>query len=385
MLKKLFIKNYNKTSDSKVRNNYGIVAGIFGIISNIVLGLLKVLIGYLTNSVTIIADAVNNITDTIASTLTVTGFKMAGKKPSEEHPYGYARYEYVANLFVSLFVLVMGAFFAKESVLKILNPEVITISTITYVVLIVAILVKMVQVYVYLDFSKAIKSATLKATATDSINDIITTSAILISMIIMSLFNVNIDGLIGLFVSLFIVYNACWMLKDAINPLIGIMPTKEQVESIKNKIMSYESVLGVHDLIIHNYGINYDFVTVHVEIDDKMSFTKAHQIADNIEEDFYNDLNINITVHMDPIEINNKETNAIKDIVLSHLNKLDKHIEIHDFRVIKNKNTIKVLFDLVEPFDKDYELNFVTKYLTNKMESKDSKYIFIIKIDRPLS
>ena len=384
MLAKLFIKNYQNVDNTKVRNRYGMVAGVFGIITNLFLGCSKLVIGYIANSITIMADAVNNLSDTIASILTLIGFKISDKKPSEIHPYGYARYEYVANLFVSLFVLGIGLLFAQKSFLKIFHPEPINLDLITFIILIIAILIKGLQVYVYLSFAKTIKSETLKSTAADSRNDIITTSTIFVSLIVMAIFHINIDGLIAFIVSLFIIYNAIGLLRNSLNPLIGIKPTPKQVTEISTKLLSYDEVLGIHDLVIHNYGVNYDFVTVHIELNEELTFLKAHQIADLIEEDFYNDLGINITIHMDPVCLNNTIIDDIKAIVLDNLYHLDSEISLHDFRLIKNRETTKILFDCVTPFESDYTAKRITNYLKRKMnpEDKKSKYTFIIKIDK---
>jgi hypothetical protein len=206
--------------------------------------------------------------------------------------------------------------------------------------------------------------------------------AILISMIFMSLFKINIDGYMALFVSFYIVYNAIIMLSKSMDPLIGIRPTKVQVKIIKEKLNSYEDVNGIHDLVIHNYGVNNDFVTVHIEMDENLSFLKVHQVADLIEEDFYNDYGINITVHVDPINYSDPVVRHLKKRIIILLKKLDKKITIHDFRIIKNKKSIKILFDCVTPFSKDYNEKDITDYLKREMNFGKNKYVFIIKIDK---
>lgn len=382
MIKQIFIKDYEKTDDSVVRNRYGITAGIFGIITNLFLGATKLIVGALSGSISIMADAVNNISDMVASILTIAGFKISSKKPSEEHPYGYARYEYVADLFVSLFVLIIGLVFIKNAIYKIIHPENLVINIYTFGILFLAVVVKLLQVKLYLNFAKAIKSNTLISTAKDSRNDVITTMAIILSMIIMSYYHINIDGLMALLVSIYIIINAIMMLSNSLDPLIGIKPTPEQVAMIKGKLNSYEDVLGIHDLVIHNYGVNNDFVTVHIEMDENLTFLKAHQIADIIEEDFYNDLGINITIHVDPVDYYDPQVNKLHKKVASLLKKMDKKITIHDFRIIKNHKGVKILFDCVTPFSSNYEEKDVTDYLKEKLNNNKQKYIFIIKIDK---
>mgnify|MGYP003291098875 CR=1 FL=1 len=243
--------------------------------------------------------------------LLLSRFKLSSKKPDKEHPYGYARYEYVAGFVIAILMLIMGLTFAKESIVKIFNPEELTINSVTYIILVIAIIGKIIQMFVYLDFAKAIDSNTLKTNAIDTRNDIISTTAILISMIIMGIFHINLDGILGLAVSGLIIYSATGMIKEVLEPIIGIVPTEEQVEEITKKLLSYESVEGIHDLVIHNYGVHNDFVTVHVEIDSTLEIMKAHDMMDNIEKDFRDELGIALTIHTDPIIINDPETDKL--------------------------------------------------------------------------
>ena len=383
MLKKLFIKNYKNTDDPVVRNQYGNVAGIFGIVTNLVLGIIKLIIGLISNSVSIMADAANNIADTASSVLTIVGFKLSSKKPDKEHPYGFARYEYVAGFVIAIFMLVMGLTFAKESLIKIFNPEELTINAVTYIILAVAILGKGLQMFVYLDFAKAINSNTLKTNAVDTRNDIISTTAILISMIIMGIFKINIDGLLGLVVSGFVIYSSIGMIKEVLEPIIGIIPTEEQVNQITEKILKYDHVEGIHDLVIHNYGVHNDFVTVHVEIDSKMDITIAHDLMDNIEKDFKDELGIQLTIHMDPIVVGDPEIDKLQTLVINAIHKLDKDLKIHDFRVVKGVTHTNILFDCIVPYEKDHTDESIIKYLLETIKPEKEQYFYIVQIDRP--
>ncbi len=383
MLKKLFIKNYTNTNDPEVRNNYGKVAGIFGIVSNLILGIIKLIIGSISNSISIMADAVNNISDTASSILTIIGFKLANKKPDKKHPYGYARYEYVSGFVISLFMLIMGVLFAKESITKIIHPEELIINKVTYIILILAILGKGLQMLVYLDFSKAINSNTLKANAIDTRNDIISTTAILISMIIMGISNINIDAYLGLAVSGFAIYSAIGAIKEVLEPIIGIVPTEEQVNEIKEKILSYEYVEGVHDLVIHNYGVHNDFVTVHVEINSNMEIIKAHDLMDNIEKDFKDELGIDLTIHMDPIVVGNSKVDNLQKQVIETLKKLDTDLKIHDFRIVEGITHTNILFDCVVPHEKNHTLEDIVKHLEKFIVPEKELYYYVIEIDRP--
>ena len=383
MLKKLFIKNYKNTDDPLVRNQYGKVAGIFGIFTNLVLGIIKLIIGLISHSVSIMADAANNIADTASSVLTIIGFKLSNKKPDKDHPYGYARYEYVAGFVIAILMLMMGLTFAKEALVKVFNPEELVINWITYLILVIAIIGKGIQMLVYLDFSKAINSNTLKANAVDTRNDIISTTAILISMIIMGIFKINIDGLLGLAVSGFVIYSSINMIKEVLEPIIGIIPTEEQVEEITKKLLSYDCVEGIHDLVIHNYGVHNDFVTVHVEIDSKMDIMKAHDLMDNIEKDFKEDLGIALTVHMDPIVVGDPRIDKLQEKVIQIIHKLDKDLKIHDFRVVEGITHTNILFDCIVPYEKNYTDESLKEILSKELVPETGVYYYIIQIDRP--
>lgn len=385
MLKRLFIKNFSNTQDPDVRANYGKVAGAFGITTNLILGIIKLIIGTISNSVSIMADAINNIADTASSVLTMIGFKLSNKKPDQKHPYGYARYEYVAGFVIAILMLIMGLTFAKESIIKIFNPEELTINTVTYVILVIAIIGKLIQMFVYLDFAKAIDSNTLKTNAVDTRNDIISTTAILISMIIMGITGLNIDGILGLAVSGLIIYSAVGMIKEVLEPIIGIVPTEEQVEEISKKLLSYENVQGIHDLVIHNYGVHNDFVTVHVEIDSKLDIMKAHDMMDNIEKDFKDELGIALTIHMDPIELNNPKIDKLHKLVIESLKKLDKDLKIHDFRIVEGITHTNILFDCIVPFEKDFDKDLITEHLLKTIKPEKEIYYYVIEIDRPFS
>lgn len=383
MLKKLFIKNYKNTNDPDIRNSYGKVAGIFGIFTNLILGIIKFIIGIISHSVSIMADAANNIADMASSTLTIIGFKLSSKKPDKEHPYGHARYEYVAGLIIAILMLIMGLTFAKESLVKIFNPEELVINTVTYIILGIAVLGKILQMLVYLDFSKAIESNTLKANAIDTRNDIISSTAILISMVIMGIFKINIDGYLGLAVSLFVVYSAYNTIKEVLEPIIGILPTEERTNMIKNKLLSYECVLGIHDLVLHNYGVNNDFVTVHVEIDSNIEMLKAHDLIDNIERDFKNEFGIDLTIHMDPVVVGNETVDTLHKLVITSLKKLDKDLQIHDFRIVEGITHTNILFDCVVPYEKNYTLDDIINHLNKTIIPEKVSYYYVIEIDRP--
>lgn len=364
------------------RNQYGLLAGFAGITINLILGVIKLLAGLLTNSISIIIDSVNNITDTISSVITLIGFKLANKRPDKNHPYGYARYEYVSGLFIALFMLLTGIIFAKESIIKIINPENLTITKTTFIILIIAIIGKSILLKIYKDYYKKTKSKTIKTNITDTKNDILTTTVILISMITIKKLNINIDGILGLLVSIFIIITSVKTLKEVLAPIIGEIPSQDQIETIKNKLLSYNYVQGIHDLVIHNYGIKNDFITVHVEIDSRINTIKAHDLIDNIENDFKKE-NINLTIHMDPVIIGNKKIDKFKTKIEKELKNLNQNLSIHDIRIIDQKTKTKILFDCVIPYETKITKEEIKTYLETKIKSKTTKYEFLIEIDRP--
>ena len=272
-----------------------------------------------------------------------------------------------------------GLLFAYESILKIINPKELNLSIIVYIILVVSILLKIVQMYVYNNYSKKINSKTLKALSIDTRNDILSTSVILIAMIVMNIFNINIDGILGLIVSLFVIYSSVNALIETIQPLIGVRPSKKEVKAIKKKILSYDYVLGVHDLMIHNYGVSNNFVTVHVELDSSLSMIKAHDLIDLIENDFKENMDTLITIHIDPVIVGHEKLDKIKEEILNCVKELNSKITIHDFRMIHGKYKRLIIFDAVVPFECDYDDEYIEKYLKNKFKNYD----FNIEIDRP--
>ena len=383
MLKRLLIKDYKNTQDAKVRARYANVAGAFGVITNLGLGIIKVLVGSATHSVSIMADAANSLSDCATSVLTIVGFQLASKKPDHEHPYGHARYEYVAGFVIALFMLAMGCVFAKEAVVKIIYPQELEINALTYIMLFVAILGKVSQILVYSNFSKAIGSKTLEANAQDTRNDIVTSASIFVAMLIMGIFRVNIDGYLALCVSLFVIVSSIKTLGEELEPIIGIVPTPQRVKEITNALKAYDVVIGIHDLAIHNYGVHNDFVTVHVEVDASMSMLEAHDKIDNIEKDFRNKMGIALTIHMDPVIVGDPKLDVLKEKVSQALQKLDATLQFHDIRMVDGPSHTNVVLDCEVPQDKDYTSSFISNYLDRSV-SWDNQLYFVVEIDHPM-
>ena len=390
-IRKLFVKNYQDTQNPKVRTRYGLSAGIFGIVTNAILFAFKLAIGLIGNSITIVADAINNFSDAGSSVVTLVGFKLSAAPPDKDHPFGHARYEYIASLFVSVVVLFIGIMLFKSSIEKCITPEQVSVSVYTYVVLGVAIAMKLVQMLLYLDFSKAIGSGALKASAVDSRNDVLTTFAVLISTIVIDVAGdkispkVSVDGIMGIAVSLFIIVSSVLLLKDAISPILGEKPPKELVDKITAKILSYDGVIGVHDLVVHSYGENHCFVVAHVEVPADVEITKSHDVIDNIEHDFWNEMQVRITIHMDPVDTKNKQLAALKLRAQTALANLDESLTLHDFRLVSGQTHTNMLFDVVIPYDSKYTLSDVKSAMEKEFGNDEIKYFFVIDVDRKMS
>lgn len=391
LFRKAFIKNYENVTDPKVRNRYGVCAGIIGIVSNAILFVVKIVAGIIGGSITIIADAINNLSDAGSSVVTLVGFKLSSTPPDKDHPFGHARYEYVTGLLVSMMVLFLGIALLKSSIEKVISPTPVEVSVFTYVVLSVSIVLKLVQMLVYTDFSKAISSNALKASAQDSRNDSLTTLAVLISTIIIDVCGdrinpkVSVDGIMGIAVSLFIIVSSVLLLKDAISPLLGEKPPKELVDKITAKILSYDGVIGVHDLVVHSYGANHCFVVAHVEVPADVDIVKSHDIIDNIEHDMWNDMHVRLNIHMDPIDTKNKQLAHLKERVRMAVYALDPELSIHDFRIVNGDTHVNLVFDVVVPYDSKITLNDVHSACEKEFNNDETKYYFVIDMDRKMA
>lgn len=297
----LFIKNSDSIQDEKVRERYGVVSGMTGIICNLLLFAGKIIVGLLSGAISIVADAFNNLSDAGSSIITLIGFKMAGKPADKGHPYGHGRIEYLSSLFIAVFIIMMGIELFKTSVEHILHPDVVEISTGLYIVLILSIAVKCWMYFFNRKLGRKINSSALLATATDSISDTISTFAVLIGMVIYQFTNFNIDGWIGLLVAIFILYAGVRTAWDSANPLIGSAPDEGLVEGINHLVLSHPEIQGMHDLLIHNYGPTHSDISLHVEMSGQLDLIKAHAIVDHIERELEEKYSCDVTIHIDPL------------------------------------------------------------------------------------
>ncbi len=349
LLVKLFVKKYEATGVPEVRASYGKLSGIVGIVCNVLLFGVKFLLGTLTASVAITADAFNNLGDASSGIVSFLGFKMASRPADKEHPYGHARYEYLAGLMVCVLIMVIGVELLKESFLKILHPEPVEFSWITIAVLLAAIGVKLWLAAFNRTLGKRIKSQTLLATAADSRNDVIATGTVVLATILSHVTRLSLDGYMGLLVALFILYSGVNLVKETLDPILGKAADEELVKEIEKRITGYPGVLGTHDLMIHDYGPGRLFGSVHVEVAAEEDVLKSHDMVDNIERDFFNELNIHLIVHMDPIITKDESVRNLRHWLAKEVKKVHEELTIHDLRVVPGETHTNVIFDCVVP------------------------------------
>jgi len=378
---KKFIKNYEDVNNSHVRENYGELGSIIGIIANVILSVSKISIGTLFNSVSIMADGINNLSDTGSSVITLIGFKMAGKPADRDHPFGHARLEYISGLVVSFVILFLGLQLVKTSFDKIINPEPLEFSIIMILVLMFSIIVKLWLCRFNGKLGDEISSATMKATSMDSRNDVITTSVILVAILISKMTGLQIDGYMGVFVALFIIYSGVNILKDILNPLLGELPNNQFIEEIENKIMEYDGIINIHDLVVHNYGPNRYFATVHAEVDAKEDILISHDLIDNIERDFLEDLDINLVIHLDPVITDDKEIDELRNVTHNIIKSIDENLSMHDFRVVKGTTHTNLIFDVVIPLEHGIKTNELVDKIDELIKAENETYYAVITID----
>lgn len=382
LFKKLFIKNYQDTSNPAVRTRYGTASGLLGIFANALLFALKLFAGILSGSIAVIADAINNLSDFLTSIITLVGFRLSARPADKEHPYGHARIEYVTALIVAFLILMIGIETGRASIDKLLAVSPTDFSIITCAILGASIIVKLILSKVFNDLSKDIDSDALRAMSTDSRNDVISTFVVLVCAIIGLTTGLSLDGWLGIAVSLFVIYSAINLIKETIDPLLGVPPEKEFIQKIENKLKSYDGILDIHDLVVHNYGPTKTFATVHIEVDCKIDVMISHDLSDNIERDFYREMGIILVCHLDPVNVDDPETCALKSELFALIKSLDDKLSFHDFRVVKGVTHTNVIFDVVLPFDAKCTQNQIKDAVNEKLKTyQNVNYYAVIEFD----
>ncbi len=384
LLAKLFIKNHHNYSDSSVREGYGMLTGIMGIVLNLILCGVKLFAGIITGAISVTADAINNLSDAGSSVITMAGMRIANRPADKEHPFGHGRMEYVASLIVSLIILIMAYELGKDSVLKIITPEEISFNIISVIILGASVLVKLYICLYNRKIGRLINSSAMKATAMDSLSDCISTGAVILGLVAFRFFNINIDGYVGVLVALFILKTGIEAAKESLAPLIGQPPEKEYVQEIYSTIMSYEGVVGVHDLIVHNYGVGMNIISLHAEVPAEMGFMEAHELIDVIECDLKEKYASIATVHMDPVETSNETAKHYKELVRKIISEINPEITMHDFRMtdgVKNRNLI---FDVVVPYSLKISDDKIKEIISEKIKNEDENLNAVITVDKEM-
>ena len=382
LLSKLLIKNHQDYASPTVRLKYGMLCGAVGIFFNILLFTGKLLAGTLTGSIGITADAFNNLSDAGSSAITLVGFRLSDAKADKEHPFGHGRFEYIAGLIVSMAILLMGFELAKTSVDKIIHPEAVTFSFLAMGVLIASILTKLYMFFYNRGIGKKIDSAAMRATALDSFSDVTATSVVLLSMLIGKWTGWKIDGYAGLLVALFIGYTGIRAAQETISPLLGQSPTREFVDKIEHIVLEQDGVIGVHDLVVHDYGPGRRMISLHAEVPADGNMILLHDTVDNLEKQLRKECGCEAVIHMDPVETNNKETNRLRAETLSILMEIDERLTLHDFRVVPGPTHTNLVFDVVVPFDFPMADDAVKKAVNDRVHALEGTCYAVIDIDK---
>ena len=382
LILRIFVRDHKNTEDPAVRDKCGRVAGAVGIVTNFLLFLMKIIIGTVFHSVSVTADAVNNLTDSGSSVVTLIGFKMASKPADEKHPFGHARIEYLSGVIVSFIVIFLGLQLGMSSIEKILTPEENALTPVALVVLVISILAKLWQCLFYRKVGRMIKSESVEATSKDSRNDVIATSVVLLGAVITMLTGVNLDGYMGAAVALFIVFSGVQLTISTADPLLGQAPEGELVQTITEKMLSYPGIIGMHDLAVHNYGVGRCFASAHCEVDAKNDILVSHDLIDNIERDFSRDLCIHMVIHLDPVIVGDARTDALHCKVQSLVTALYPTVTIHDFRVIWGVTHSNIVFDAAVPFAVKDSDAVITQKLEAEIQKLDPDYRTVVTIDR---
>lgn len=380
-LAKKFIPHYKNYENPKVRHQYGILSGILGLILNFILFLFKIAAGFFSHSIAIMADAFNNLSDAGSAFITLIGFKLASEKPDKNHPYGYGRFEYITGLVVSFLILLMAFELFQSSIHKIFHPEETEISFPVLMILLLSILGKLYMAHYNRELGEKIHSAALLATAIDSKNDCFSTAMILISSIITATTEYRPDAYIGLIVSILIFISGIEAAKDTINPLLGQAPDHEFVERIENLVCEHDLILGVHDMLVHDYGPGRVMISLHAEVPSDGDLLEMHDLIDHIEKDISKDFNCEVVIHMDPVLVNDPETDHLKTMTSHVIERINKDLQFHDFRIVKGPSHTNLIFDVLVPYQFEIGDEDLIDIIHDKIKEIDSHYETVIKID----
>lgn len=378
-----FVKNYDDTESTSVRTSYGVLSSFVGIFCNVLLCAAKISIGALMHSISVMADGINNLSDAASSIIGYVGVKMAEKPADEEHPFGHGRMEYIAALVVAFLVIEVGFSFLKTSIGKLKNPEDIMFEWIPFLILLLSIGVKLWMAAFNRKLGKRIDSKVMLATAADSMGDVITTSATVISILVCSFTGYNIDAIAGVLVSLVVMWAGVGIAKDTLEPLIGQAPDPELANRLRKEVENYEGIVGTHDLIIHNYGPNRSMASIHAEVPRDVDIEVSHEIIDRIEREVSKKMGIFLVIHMDPVEIRDERVLSVKETLQNVLEEIDSEIKFHDFRIVRGEKRINLIFDVVVPFSyNERKQKELEKQISQNMMERDARFCCVITVEK---
>ncbi len=381
LLCKVFIKDHENVEDEKVRERYGTFFSIFSIFCNILMVIFKLIVSFLSNSVSIRADALNNLSDVGSNLASYFGFALSGRHPDSDHPYGHGRMEYVSGMIVSFLILLVGFSSIKESVEKILKPQQISFSYLSLFVLAFSVALKLFMAYINNKAGDRIASETLKAAAADSFNDSIMTLSAILSLVVFRLTGVNIDAYVGLAVSIFVVKAGVEIFRNVLDTILGKAPDKEEIKAIEKDICSHDGILGIHDLILHDYGPSHRFMSLHAEVDASRPIMETHDLIDNIELEILEKYKILTTIHMDPVDIDDEEAVHLKQLVKQIVTSIDENYNIHDFRIVRGPSHYNLVFDVLIPSEDRISHELLKKEISEKVSEIDKSYRCVIQVD----
>ena len=381
LLVKLFLKNADTPSER--REKTGRLAGLFGIFMNILLCSIKVFAGIITGAVSIVADGVNNLFDALSSVISIICFRLAGKPADKDHPFGHERMEYVITLLLAFLMMFVGYELLKTSVFKILSPSYEAVSILAVVILIVSVLLKLLMFFTLRKFSEMINSTVLRAAAKDSLNDAIATMAVLLAVVLSPVLKFGLDGYAGVLVSVFITWSGISLIRETLDPILGSVPNKELVVRLGEKVLGYEGVIGIHDLIVHSYGPNRIFASVHAEVDASGDILESHDIIDNVEREIFQEMGVELVIHMDPVVTDDENVRKTLDIVSEIIENTGLLLTMHDFRMVTGKTHTNLIFDVVIPFECKKNEKEILKYIQSEVfRIFGRKYYCVINFDR---
>ena len=381
LLIKIFIRDRENTTSPKVRTAYGTLSGAVGILVNILLSIAKLIIGSISHSIAITGDALNNLSDAASSAISLLGFRISSKPADEKHPYGHGRLEYLCGLAVAVIIMFMGLELIKSSAAKIFSPEKPEFSLVAIAVLVISILGKLWLALFNRKIGKAINSDTVDAVVKDSLSDIAATTVSILSLILSQYFSLPFDGIFGVIVSLFVLWAGIGVFRNTSSSLLGQQPEPETVKMIEEKILSYEGVYGVHDLIVHDYGPGRCFVTAHAEVPSDTDIMVSHDLMDVIEQDFKRDTSYVLTLHMDPVVMDDEKTNNAKEMIAQIIAEIHPSLSFHDFRMVSGPHHTNLIFDVVIPFSVKLDSKTVVNTINDNLHKKNEKYYAVITVD----